>query len=415
MGAHARTRYRNLNEPVVGKYKLSFSDEKFTRTYVARNTAVCSDVVGNYPNPNGFMLDRYTTTVSTMSGEEWILVGGVRQLKNAAYACPLANQPGVLPLHASQVLPNSNELNGAVIKGMAATNPSRPVMSVPTFIGELKDLPGLVRNWGLKLIAERKSRRLFKRPDIQKLLKTANPLGLMRGLAEGHLTWKWVIRPMISDLMKILDFQVAVEKRFNLLRGLRDEGSISGKASVSESTLTVNTTGAIETQIGLVIANKLTTYKTDVWSSVQWKTTSSGPNASNLPESDEELLELSHRLVRGITGWESLQTAWELLPWSWFTDWFASVGTSIAAGNNTVHATPGQFCVMCERSAKTSYNMVSKPSWLQVSLANHAENRSLKWRTPHILSSPVSYSFLPILDYRKWLILESLAALKTRQ
>jgi hypothetical protein len=318
---------------------------------------------------------------------------------------PPTHSSPAMAFNPAHSVPSGSELNDAAIKTMAATNPSRPLVSVPTAIGELKDIPGTVRSWGRRLFAFRISRSFVARMlDLVDI-----PVG---ALPMAYLTREWVIKPAVSDITKLLQFHEGVSQRLSMLKRLQTEGSIKGRGSVSNSTLTSTTTGlVIESMACWIECTRLVIDTRKVWGSCTWRKPKD-PHAPNLPSSDRELLALSKRLVSGVTTFEALQTAWELLPWSWLIDWFSSIGTVIAAANNTVNATPGDFCVMCTRIARNAYSVTYKDDW--VNYKPGWEEYSHKWRVPTAIVGPFSSAHFPLIDGRKFSILTSLEALRRR-
>jgi len=386
-----------IRAPQTLKVKVTGKDDR-----------TCADVVGNYPKPNSLDITRITTApIAVLNGEKYIQLGGVSVLDKAYYNCPTLSISSVA---SSYSLPSSTEQNDVAIKAMAATNPSAPTMSVPTFVGELKDVPGLVRTWGRRLINFRKSKSWKKF-----LLRKAAEVGPEKALAEANITYRWVIAPTVNDITAMLKFISSVQSRVDRLRALRDEGMYSARGPSQTSTkVTTQNNYAIESSLGELVYTRRDVFeKRRLWGSVQWKTTDTGPNASTLPQSERELTALAWKLVMGINSFETLQTAWNLLPWSWFADYFANIGASIGAANNTVKAEPSNFCVMCERTTEVHYTVTSKPVWIQVNLLG-VERGVWRWRKVVPQPVPFTLSRLPVLTVRQWSLLASLAALRGR-
>jgi hypothetical protein len=135
---------------------------------------------------------------------------------------------------------------------------------------------------------------------------------------------------------------------------------------------------------------------------------------SELPNlSDDEIGKLARRLETGFTSFGALETAWELLPWSWFVDWFSNVGEILAATNNTVGCTWGRIAIM--RLTRVSYKYDFDPTgsdvW-PVFSGWYNQHTTCKERFVGIPVIPVPLPRLPIIDGRKFSILLSLAALR---
>lgn len=411
MGAYARTRRHSFYFPLNGSYYFWAWGDWWAPGGVSSSISrVCHDIVGNYTGANSLDSTHSITQRGYMDGMYYDNSGpgGAPFLRYGARGCPVGYNPSAPPLDSGHLVPSSQEQSDLAIKSMAATNPSRATVSMPTFVAELKDLPELVLDWGRRLIRLRRTRQLFNLPWAQNLLA--------KGYSETYITYRWVVAPMVSDMTKMLKFHEETVKRFALLKRLQTKRIIRGRTSGSESGNTVTSAAfAYASQPGaFVTATQTVVYSRKTWGSCSWTISSSGSNATNLPSNDKELFELSGRLVRGMTSFGAVETAWELLPWSWFTDWMADVGSVLQAANNVVHANPGQFCTMCTRKASASYSVVSQPSWLSVKTGT--EETTNKWRIPVAgPSSPfISPSFVSLLEARHFAILASLAVLRAR-
>jgi hypothetical protein len=255
---------------------------------------------------------------------------------------------------------------------------------VPTFVGELKDLPGLVKGYGDNLL---------------------------KSVANGYLSWRWAVKPMISDLRKLFNFTKAVDDRIIMLMKLRDGrtlrkrvklGTVHG--SLSPAVLTV------ESKTGGGIGGTFKAYHTSTaWGTVQWKLL---PD-SILPTLGYGPLEkMARQLTFGFTSHEALATAWELTPWSWLADWFANTGDIIAATNNTVGCTWKDICYMRTSESHTEVISFTGDPWMIAGLNNQNYVLTQKRKERYVCSPSVPFPFpkLPMLTNGQWSILAALAA-----
>jgi hypothetical protein len=266
---------------------------------------------------------------------------------------------------------------------LANTNPNVPAVSVPAFIGELKDLPSLVKDWGGDLLKQ---------------------------VAKGHLSWRWAVKPMMGDIRKMLDFTKQVNDRLEWLKRLRDGNGLKRRCSLgsSNSSDSFGASSPIHSNGFTVQARSRVHHSMRMWGTVQYKV---APGTS-LPKSDRELYNLARRLTYGITSHELLAATWELLPWSWFVDWFVGVGDTIAALNNTVPLTWGRFCLMRRIAAKREFEITAKPAFITVN-GMPAGERIRKER--YVIAPVLPFSLsLPLVDSGKWSVLASLAALRRK-
>lgn len=276
------------------------------------------------------------------------------------------------------------ELNELAWTILAKTNPSRPHVGVPAALGELRDLPNLVRGWGR---------------------------GYLRTAAQANLSWKFGIAPMLGDIRKLFEFTSAVNKRLEQLRKLRDGKVLRTRCHLGTNEIVEDHGVQLLHSEGCQIsAHSVTTHSYEMWGTAEWKLLPT----SDLPHMDDaEMKFLAQRLVTGITSHGMLETAWELLPWSWLVDWFSNVGTMLTATNNTVGCTWGRICVMRHSRSVRTYdaNSLSKPSWVTLDgwFTSIGERKE---RFPTYPVIPVPLPSLPIIDGGKLSILLSLAALR---
>jgi hypothetical protein len=222
---------------------------------------------------------------------------------------------------------------------------------------------------------------------------------------------------MIRDIQLMCRFQEAVDERIKELTRLRDKGFISKRIGLGKELLEVLATSrtTLESTLGYKQAYRDLTYTSKVWGSVQWILDST----TTLPATAPELAMLARRLVFGITSYEALNTAWELLPWSWFIDWFAGVGDFISMHNNTVGVTWSKPCIMrtvtCESKYRDIGGGVNSP-WFKV-IGPYWERQVVKVRYVNITPGlPFTVTTtLPFLEWKKLSILGSLAVLKWKK
>jgi hypothetical protein len=342
-------------------------------------TRHCLDTVGNFPKPNPLDLSIVTVKRPNLDGELWSGSNLIRKL--VSYPIDLVPAP---PDPRSK-FPVFDEIDRSSLAWdlLSRTNISQPHISVPTFVGELKDLPSLVRGWGSNLLSK---------------------------IAKGHLTWRWAVRPMIGDIRKLLMFQAAVNRRCLDLSIMRVQRYVKRKASLDGQTITEGPVSVFaHTSSGFTAKyDRTRTFTSKVWGSVKWKL---DPSVV-LPELDSELYNYAWRLTFGITTHELLATLWELTPWSWFIDWFTGIGKIIAATNNTIKATWAELCIMRTSLCRETFvKTTGWPAWCTTDSDNtQTHERKERWPSTPLL--PFIPSLRPLVSLKAWSILASLAALR---
>jgi hypothetical protein len=274
------------------------------------------------------------------------------------------------------------ELSNLTWELLSKTNPSKPHVSVPTFVGELKDLPLLFKSWGDDLLRQH---------------------------ATGYITAKWAIAPLMSDIMKMLDFSKAINDRLTSVKRARDGKPIKRMASLGGETKFWNTETQLlnSSPVGLT-GHKECSSEWKLWGTVQYVHDSSYP----FPEDISRDIYHARQLALGITGWETLATTWELLPWSWFVDWFAGVGTTISALHNSLHLVPTMISIMYYRKLTLRSKVTGKADWVTIDV-DPIRTSSIKERHPGVRLLPFPV-YMPLFDSGKWTILSALAVLSSR-
>lgn len=387
----ARSRTRDQRATVTGGlyHFLSVPKLQFYSVLDGRREA-CDDFVGNRTGANGFDMRTNEVNFPLFSGEFY----SGSMLHTGAYGLPAANMNPEAPDPLTRYgTVSSLGKSNAAWDILANTNPNVPDVSLPTFLGELKDFPSLLRQ--------------FK--ELPQRIR-GHGRDLLKEVAQGHLSWRWAIKPMMGDIRKMLDFQKAVNDRVQWLKHLRDGNGLKRRCSLAsdENTGAWSGSSPIHTNGFTVQARSRVLHSMRMWGTVQYKVAP----GTVLPETDSEINYLAWRLTYGITSHEALATAWELLPWSWAVDWFIGVGNTIAALNNTVPLTWGRFCLMRTIKALREFEITTKPAFISVSGVARGERiRKERYVIAPIL--PFSLS-LPLVDSGKWSVLASLAALRRK-
>lgn len=369
----------------------------------------CTDVVGNFPNVNPFDCHSRWTIRARMSGEQYNAAGTTLLRKLEAYPVDrvaTARDPrsylGTLDVPGIQQL---------LRQALNQSSPNQAHVSLPTAIGELKDF-GYVTNIPADL------RKLGSAPFTEQLRNVPSLIrrfgdNLLKNAANGYISWRWAVKPMVSDVRKMIQFIHAVEKRRNYLERLMNGETVRRKVYLS-SRQPVVTQPEVFATTGQGFSGKFTwniEYSERVWATARWKLSTS---AVPLPKADDALLKRAYRLTFGLTAFELLKTAWELTPWSWFADWFGDIGANLALYNNTVPAYWGNLALMRTISSKSNYALKpgTFPSWVIVTMLP-VEEWTIKERyNDTSLWLPLLPATAPLMDSGKWSILSALYCAK---
>ncbi|UJQ85869.1 MAG: putative maturation protein [Lipwuvirus nemorishabitans] len=302
---------------------------------------------------------------------------------------------GHIPSFYLSLAPGHNVVNNvpsivsSTETALARTNPSRPEVSLPDFIGQLKDIPFMIKNLG----------------DLIRLGRNPRSVRFSNGAGQ-FLNWTFGVRPFLSDLNGMLNFALSTDRRVNELQrlysqnGLRRRihlGNWTGQGADSNVTIDSSFDGSLRAR-----SSSLTTV--DRWATVRWR-----PNAPLPIRDGEPLRHFANGLVKGWTLQEILNTGWDLVPFTWLVDWFAEVQDHINAHNNAVPASPTRVSIMTRTSTNVSY---TRTDGVATQGGSCVVSRITKNRTAG--SSGLGIN-LPFLNGGQLAILGSLAILRMRR
>lgn len=304
---------------------------------------------------------------------------------------PLYLRNGSLNVENLLPSPPNNSMLGT--RMLARTNPGRPHVSVPVFVGELRDLPHLIRWTGESLLNPKHWRNLASKHGAR-----------AKFLAEANLGWRFGWAPLLSDLKKMILFTDAVTRRETELRRLY-HGGLKRRMTLDTAHQATNTSVVLDS-VGFenqrAIRHAVQSRK--IWGTVRW-TPTTHPDFRN----DQYMHRLARKAVFGMR--LSPADVWELMPWSWLADWFGNVGDFLEATNNSIPVKHGPVCIMSQTDTTYVYSPTShKHLWGgESSVFTHvAKNRTV------VNSAALSASF-PALTGSQLSILGSLAFLRLRR
>lgn len=274
----------------------------------------------------------------------------------------------------------------------ARTNPSREEVSVPNFVYELKDLPGLYRD-----IMKAKA-------NIGKI----RSLGRAEYLGSGYyLSYQFGWKPLISDIIKLLSFQDSVDKRIVELNRLYSEKGLKRRLRLhhevlhSQDSLFVDTAGGIQLT---AIRNRITTRNR--WGTIRWLPTSVPKDLRR-----QDLGRVARRLIFGVhqNGYTAKQI-WNAIPWTWLIDWFGNVDEYLGAHSNVIPAAPSGPCNIMTHTV-TAETWTRTDSFTMISGCEGTRTLETKER---VQSSGTLSVRLPFMSSRQLSILGALALQRKR-
>lgn len=195
-------------------------------------------------------------------------------------------------------------------KALAGLDPQKPVVDVPLFLFELRELPSMIRDLGRVLNRE-------VRPQ---------------DVPGGHLAYSFGWAPLLSDTQKMFNFAHQTWQRSRYLRQL--EAGTRVRRHLERGALLSSVTTQNALQIGNIgPASDPYILKADVkverrlW---VWFT-ANAYLLDPIPQDNASLRRLAFRYAYG--GTARWSTIWNALPWTWLSDYFNNIGDYVAATN----------------------------------------------------------------------------------
>lgn len=397
----SRVRSRDLRITITGTYTPPSPQVPVTGTANVGIREDCEDILYAFETVNPFSM--YTRE------EHYPVLNGYRLSGSTVIRSftdfPVGYKPGAADPRSVYPALLPTEISDLAWSTLAATNPNRPHVEVPSFVGELKDFFQLIRGRGERLIKQ---------------------------AAQGYIAWRWVLRPLWSDLQKMLRFQAAVNRHAEMLHNLqngkvmRKRAQIRNRSTVSSpSNVTIHSTGA-------TFSGKTRLESSEqVWGTANWKLASTTRLPRLMKLKTREWLEehqqrgwlenerflnalasgTAEMSKNGILSHDALATAWELCPWSWLIDWCTNYGDIIAATRNAIPVTYSNVAVMRKTTClRRFYDIGTDPTWAVIRMTgNYFELATRKERYRPILLPFSLPCFMPLIEQGHWQILAALA------
>lgn len=445
----SRHRVQDYRENVSGIYQTfppfpsTLVQTKQVGSYTVCDDQVCAPRETRLPQT--LLIVKQMTELPRFSGRYPVSGSPIKQLSGcpADYA-PAPPSPGT-KFPALSTIDQSN----LAWQSLAATNPNVAHVSLPTFWAELKDLPSLWQTWiGYRVRSAKKLwdefiqseshrgsiwygeflHKIGYRPkqgyvpieDLLKYIRNNARLSDIKAFLDSfpkfHIWYRWGWAPLVSDIRKMFSFTEAVSNRFKwLLRLQSGDRVLRRRATLRHATAFDPPTTVALKSVGANIQGRRTVVYTEkVWTTVQWKLATDVRLPSNLYMDLDSNWKLAHDLTYGMTTQEALTALWEIMPWSWFVDWFLHVQTVMDATKNTIPLTWGPICVMRHTRATALVSPLTSSAdltWCKPS-GNHRQYEDRKQRLIVSPVLPFAPSMMPVFTTGQWSILGSLALLR---
>lgn len=287
------------------------------------------DYVGRPVVPSTLLSDRWDRSgLLPLNGTSGV-VGGGGNWKQLVNYIPTGLQ-NYNPGHAS--FPTRPPESDAMTTLIARTNPSRPAVTPATLIQDLVEIPRQLKGVG----------RLFKGRSLLDLREIAN-----QNLA---VQFGWL--PLVQDVKDVLGLGSYIHRKVGELNRLYGDQGLKRRIHLGYWGDERKTTNLTIMSSYLIVSADIDHFTmSDRWGTVRWK-----PINSDFPAyrpNDRQIFQKAHQIASGMTDEGTMAGLWDVIPWTWLTDWFGNVGDYLLRYSNTVPAYPTEACVMTRTLTKS--------------------------------------------------------------
>lgn len=211
--------------------------------------------------------------------------------------------------------------------------PGRPEVSMGVFAGELRDLPGMLKQACKALLAPwRIIRRTGPDPIGRGLASVASRGG--KTAAQAFLAYVFGWAPFVRDLQKCYQTSLQIDRVMNEI--IQNNGKIRRRGGwlKRETSTQVLFNGPTWSACFPALptgfyASQPRLYKTQTDETLVWFRGAFRYYIEPKKFRSKWWNFNTKRLIYGLT--LNAETAWNLLPWSWMADWFTNIGDNIAS------------------------------------------------------------------------------------
>lgn len=214
---------------------------------------------------------------------------------------------------------NWNDLENRAI---ASANPNKPIVDLPLFLFELRELPRLIK-------------------DVSRYFDNGGALVAFRDPGGAAITYQFGIAPLLSDLYSLSFLVRSIQERVKQLKE-------AGKSKRIEGALGTFSYDHGSLNRSFNYSNSYVYYKYNFQQVDRaWYVARYELEPTLLPDLDDGGLS-KFQWALGLKG-VSYQTLWNMIPWSWLIDYFSTVGSFLAARRGGIPFKCTDMTIMCEQ------------------------------------------------------------------
>lgn len=294
---------KRISTSLMAGGDFDFSPRAYNPTTTISEESVCEDVTGTKTDCEPFTVEK-----STMSGGRINTANSGSGVWFKDYTCGwIRGRDAYGRSHLTSVDPKTDGEYATQLR--QRTNPSRPSVDMGVNLLDIEHIPRAARS------------------EAKRLSQFASHLKVG---SEAFLAYQFMIAPLLSDLWKMTNLTDAVNRRVKELERLRSRG-LRRTIDLDRFGYVNTVSGTLVQSVGLGISADLSKETVcRVRGHARW---GGGELFANTPE---DRLSAAREALTGLV--IDPATAWELIPWSWFDDWFGNIGDYLISRRNVIDA-----------------------------------------------------------------------------
>lgn len=174
--------------------------------------------------------------------------------------------------------------------------------------------------------------------ELALLLRDVGKSALHR-IGSTNLKYQFGIKPLVGDLVKMLNFNDQVERRVKEIDKLKTGKGLRRTVDIGSWDKAVSDNFVHQSQGAYIWGPRHGHTSISIRCHCRWS-----PTDVPLLSSPKSVRGLARRAVTG--GTIDYSTLWEIMPWSWLIDWGFDIGSYLKANRNIVPASLSQCVVM---------------------------------------------------------------------
>lgn len=206
-----------------------------------------------------------------------------------------------------------------VTTALARVNFTKPIISLPNFIFELREFPSMLR-------------------DLGRVLSGGSRLSDIPG---AHLAWQFGWDPLISDIRTLFDLSTELEKLRKRFLKAKMAKRLQGSIGEDEYSKLESVSNGV---VGVASHRRRWTGKDEIWYTAHWECI-----AANPPELFGDKWSVWSNAL-GLN--RPAAVIWAAIPWSFVIDYFTNVSTFLEASGGFAEYRPTKVCIMHTHEAE---------------------------------------------------------------